>query len=178
MGNQPRFTDDEKRIIRESTHKEACRLLPDRTPGCITTQRYKMNHPDRFKGTGIPWTAQERKILLQHYETSTRDEMLKLLPGRCDEIIRRKASRAGLRKRFCGATTNQVFSNHGQELVDQIRMRAKADGITMRGLDKALGTRHYFSYNWNRGQKRINIVRVLKAIDFFGGKLAIDWNDR
>jgi len=64
------------------------------------------------------------------------------------------------------------------ELVDQIRIRAKQDGIPLSQIDKLLKLpSNYFRTNW-KYQRRVNLTAVARAIEFFGGTLVIDWRDR
>jgi hypothetical protein len=59
------------------------------------------------------------------------------------------------------------------ELIDQIRIRAKQDGVPLSKIDEVLKTRFYFTRNWKR-QKYANLRAVAKAVEFFGGTLVID----
>jgi hypothetical protein len=63
------------------------------------------------------------------------------------------------------------------ELIDQIRIRAKEDGIAIRRLDQVLKTGSYFVRGW-KPQVRANLRAVARAVDYFGGTLVIDWRDR
>jgi hypothetical protein len=51
-------------------------------------------------------------------------------------------------------------------LIDQIRIRARGDGVPLCKIDAALKTRFYFTRNWKR-QKQANLRAVAKAIEFF-----------
>jgi hypothetical protein len=86
-----------------------------------------------------------------------------------------KVGHLGVKRHFLGAVNVPVLGH--RELVDQIRICAKQDGISLRKLDKALGCGYYFeTANWRRN--KINLVHVARAIEFFGGTLVIEWCDR
>jgi hypothetical protein len=73
---------------------------------------------------------------------------------------------------------NARLSGH-KEILDQIVVRAKEDGIAIYKLDQILKTGTYFSKAHYREQsKPVNLKAVAKAIEFFGGALVIDWRDR
>jgi len=45
-----------------------------------------------------PWTEKEQQILKKNYPHKTLDELMRLLPNRCDSGIMNKAKRMGFRK--------------------------------------------------------------------------------
>ena len=46
-----------------------------------------------------PWTEKELQILKKNYPDKTLDELMTLLPNRCDSGIKNKARRLGLQKK-------------------------------------------------------------------------------
>jgi hypothetical protein len=86
-----------------------------------------------------------------------------------------RARYMGLKRSFRGDTDVPIEGH--MELIDQIRIGAREDGVPLCKIDAALKTRFYFTRNWKR-QKQANLRAVAKAIEFFGGKLVIDWCDR
>jgi hypothetical protein len=57
---------------------------------------------------------------------------------------------------------------------DEIRKRAHEDGLSMRALDSELKTGKYFQDNHS---KTLNWKKLARAVEFFGGRMTIDWND-
>jgi hypothetical protein len=83
-----------------------------------------------------------------------------------------KARALKLKRKYEG---NPRLTGH-HELIDQICVRAKEDGIPIYKLDKICGMRSYFAYNGHR--HRVNLRAVAKAVEFFGARLVIEWCDR
>lgn len=79
-----------------------------------------------------------------------------------------------MRRKFLGNEDVRI-DGHG-ELADQIRIRARQDGIPLCKLDAILKTGSYFGKNALR--RKANLRAVARAVDFFGGTLVIDWRDR
>lgn len=175
-----RWTDAENALVLSSTVREAHRLLPHRTHRTIAAHAYKlrnlaaMTEGDR---NGEPWSAAERRALDTYYPILKNKALReKHLPGRAIINIIGQARRRGLKKKFLHVASVPIEYRGNSELVNQIRMRAKQDGMTWKALDRELGSGEYFRSNWHR--QRINLVVVARAIEFFGGKLIIDWCDR
>lgn len=180
-GSGVHFTQREDMILVNCSHREACRRLPNRTRGVLSQRAYllKSGGLARRERDGKPWTHAELNLVRKFYPImSSKDFQAKHMPGRRVVMIVAKARYLKVKKRYLGATADQIsFTDHA-DLVDQIRMRAREDGISFVRLDKALKTHQYFARNWKRGQKRVNLANVAKAVAFFGGSLLIDWNDR
>jgi hypothetical protein len=81
----------------------------------------------------------------------------------------------GIRKEFFGDSDVQIDGH--MELIDQIRICAKQDGIPLCKIDNVLKTGTYFKDRW-RKQRKANLRAVARAVAFFGGTLVIDWRDR
>lgn len=180
-GPGPRFTKREDVIIRNCSHREACRRLPHRDRRVISQRAYLLKS-DRLvlrERDGKPWTHAELNLMRKFYPVmSSKAFQAAHIPGRRVVNIVAKARYLRIKKRFLGATSDQIsFTDHA-DLVDQIRIRAREDGISFVRLDKALKTHQYFARNWKRGQKRVNLAYVSRAVAFFGGSLLIDWQDR
>ena len=178
MNRARQWTAREDQIILKVRPRTAFkRLGGKRSLGAIRLRRHKLLHPSRAVPTGPKlWNQEELQILRDRYPTAEKTaELLPLLPRFNEEDIRAKASRLKVKRRFVGDRDVPVGGH--RELVDQIRMRAKEDGIGLVKLDKLCGTRGYFRYNWKRRQW-VNLLAVARALEFFGGTLVIDWCDR
>lgn len=184
MGHGDPYTAGEDWIILHSRSSGSAfkRLRGRRTFQAVVQRRWLLKNPEPKPGifqTKIGkeiWTEEAKAILKEHWPIAeSTAEVRRMLPQYTPSQIRSKASHLGLKRRFLGSA-KVVFMGH-KELVDQIRIRAKEDGISLRRLDKLLHCGYYFeTANWRRN--RINLVHVAHAIEFFGGTLVIDWCDR
>lgn len=169
------FTPAEVEAIRTKPLAELKRMMPDRTPGTLLSKRYRLrNHT--VQGFTREWSGAELKIMRAFYPISSNKKMLQKLPGRSHDTISSQARRMKLRKKYLGTSFEIDLEGH-RELIDQIRIRCKADGITFKYLDKVCGRKRYFAKNNHRRQS-VNLHVIVRALDFFGGKLVIDWNDK
>jgi hypothetical protein len=62
-----------------------------------------------------------------------------------------KAHHMGLRRRFLGDCDVPIDGH--MELIDQIRIRAKQDGVPLCKIDDVLKTRHCFTRNWKKQRR-------------------------
>lgn len=173
MSAQRRFTAEEIEIILAHPPSVACKMI-NRTNGVIRSQLYKLRQ-EPGERDGTPFTPAEDAIMRTHYSTSNADEMRRRLPGRSVLCIIERAKRLKLRKIFLGTSRKIPVEGH-MELYDQIAVYARRAGISMTALDRELGTGQHFR-KWTE-RKRANLFAIAKAVEFFGGKLVIDWNDR
>ena len=120
------------------------RILTHRTRGVIRTRRHQLQHPDCPSTTrGKRWTKSEITILRQMYPTSLSvKNLFPLLPGRNLQQIISKAKYIGIRRKYVG-DHNARLSGH-KELLDQIVIRAREDGIPIYKLDILLKCGSYF----------------------------------
>jgi hypothetical protein len=149
-----------------------------KTRGAVTTRRNKLRHPlpKPTINRGAHWNAQESKLLQAQYPVvKNTADLLPLFPRFTQTQIQSRARYLGLKKSFRG-DCDVPISGH-MELIDQIRIRAREDGVPLSKIDAALKTRFYFTRNWKR-QKQANLRAVAKAVEYFGGTLVIDWRDR
>jgi hypothetical protein len=173
----PPWTASEDQIVLANKAKVAVTLLVGRTWRAVAQRRFNLTHPYMTNGMrGVPFTKEEDARLRKHYRTihKTRD-LLPLFPGRDLRQLTTRASHLKLKRPFFG--NNDVRTTGHVELVDQIQIRCRADGIPIYKLDEILGTRGYFGKGFY-ARKVVKMQAILKALDFFGGKLVIDWNDR
>lgn len=173
MARPARFTQEEDAIIRDNPPAVA-RGLVKRSPAAVKHRRYILRQAagERDKE---PWSTAEIATMRRHYPTSDTAKMRRLLPGRSDKCIRERARGLKLRKVYLGTSRKVPLDGH-MELYDQIAVRAKRDGIPLYKLDKLLDTGTHFR-NWSE-LKKANLFVIAKALDFFGAKLVIDWQDR
>lgn len=158
------------------------RLRGKRTIDAIVQRRYQLRvGPEEAVtlrgGNRRLWTDDELAILKACYPFAKRmQDVQKALPRPFTrQQIRSKVHKLGLKRIFTGSV---YLPKDGHfDLVDQIRLRAKADGIPFRRLDQELKTRGYFGNNWNK-TAHVNLRYVALAVEFFGGTLVIDWRDR
>jgi hypothetical protein len=108
-----------------------------------------------------------------------------LLPHRTITEIQRRAKQ--LRVELFNRYEQPLFTI-GEPLADAIRLRAREDGISMRGLDRELGTSGYFTNVASLRAKRGSgpyMPAIHKAIEFFeaelltgpDGTITINWKD-
>lgn len=180
-GHPPWTPEEDAIVLRTRSTKSAYRKLRGkRTPASILQHRYNLRHPQKATALRTPgqklFTEAEKKILMREYPLATNIQALRAFLPRFTGIqIRSKAHTMGLKRWFAG-DHNVPVAGH-KELVDQIRIRAKQDGIPFYKLDRLLKSGQYFSSgHWRRNG--INLVHVAHAIEFFGGTLVIDWCDR
>lgn len=158
------------------------RLRGRRTLAAVVQRKWMLRNPEppptivqTRRGERF-WTEEEEALLKREWPLakSTKDIVLQLRRYTPSQI-RSKAAHLGLKRWFNGSDI--ALEGH-KELIDQIRIRSKQDGIPLIKLDKIVGSNRYFGHcNW-KNNKRINFVFVARAIEFFGGTLVIDWCDR
>lgn len=180
-GRQPWTPEEDAIIIDAQSIDDAHRKLRGRTRAAVKQRQHKLRHPEApataLQEPGKPlWTKEEITILARQYPLAeTKEQIRALLPRFTTVQIRSKANTMGLKRWFNGAA--DVPMKGHKELIDQIRIRSKQDGLPLYKLDKLLRSGHYFGASqWRR--TRINLVHVAHAIEYFGGTLVIDWCDR
>jgi hypothetical protein len=163
------------------THDELLPLLPGRTKAAVQGRRNKIGYQHRI----VPWTTGEDEEIRVAGKRTGSTGLHRLLPHRTITQIQQRARklRVELFNRW-----EQPLAIVGEPLADAIRKRANEDGISMRGLDRELGTSAYFtnvaSLRANRGSPPY-MPAIRKAIEFFeaelvtgpDGTITIDWKD-
>lgn len=178
------FTPEEDKIVLSyrSLNAAYIKLGRKRTRGAIKSRRWRLRQPDQPKqvtqGPGLRriWTKEEEDIVRRRWPTiRNANELLPLLPRFNVWQIRSKAGSLKLKRLFNGDDF-VPFEGH-RELLDQIRIRARQDGVPLYRLDEECQSGHYFrGSHWKRN--RVNLLYVARAVEFFGGSLVIDWADR
>jgi hypothetical protein len=179
--NQNRWTPEEDRILLRHRTGQAAFDEIGRTHSirAVRQRQWHLRHPEDTKTPGPPgmrvWTNNELKILRDNYPVmGCSKEMMALLPRFSRAQVRNKASKLKIKRKFLSIATYRTDGH--RELLDQIRIRAKEDGMTLGELDTMVGAGQYFRNHWKRC--RVNITIAMRAIEFFGGTLVIDWRDR
>ena len=175
MPHGDRWTTREDAIIFQMSVREAARVL-GRSYHTICTRRFILRHPQAKAQVKAKWSASEARALAEQYPViKCLNDLVPLFGGNFTlGQIKTKARLMKLKRRFLGDEKGNI-KGHG-DLADEIRLRCKQDGIPIYKLDRILNTGTYFSYNAHR--RRVNLAAIIKAVEFFGGHLTIDWNDR
>lgn len=158
---------EDRRIHRTAAWpmKKALKVLPGRTVNAIRLRRQRLGHY-RPRGPCAAWLGSEVKQLRQMWPTGKLPDILKAFPRHPRRSICYMAKKQGLRKTFVADPT---------DLLDQIRSRAHEDGISLTGLKREVdGLGSLFRHRPNAG---CDFNKVARIVDFFGGRLMIDWCD-
>jgi hypothetical protein len=96
-----------------------------------------------------------------------RSEVLSTFPNRTWHALRNQADKYGWRR----AIRHPIAPN---ELREAVRSRAREDGIPLCKLGAQTGCGGYFQ---DRESKTVDLNKIARAVEFFGGRLVIDWQD-
>ena len=178
------YSPDEDSIILTSRSPRTAyrKLRGRRTYAAIKRRKTVLLHPEPAPTVVMErpgqqfWTELEIETLRKRWPTAqTASDVAPFLSRFTLSQIRSKAGHLKLKRLFNG-DDDVPFEGH-RELLDQIRIRAKQDGVPLYKLDMQIGSGYYFrASNWKKD--RINLLYVARAIEFFGGTLVIDWCDR
>jgi hypothetical protein len=166
---------------RHSKTVDLLALLPGRSKYAISSQRSERG----LSYTPLPWTRGEDDEIRVSGKRTGAVGLHRLLPHRTSDQIAKRATEIGVTLFNCHAAPVTII---GEPLADAIRKRAKEDGISMRGLDRELGTSGYFTNVAALRAKRGSapyMPAIRKAIEFFEAELltgpdgtnTIDWKD-
>lgn len=137
----------------------------NRTVGAVRSRRDFLALTPRPR---TKWRASDVKKLQRYWPTATTAELEAMFPGRSYGAISKFADVHSLPRRFA---TKKSTTN---DLRDQIRNRLKEDGICIKRFSTEIGCGIYFC---GAPQRRIHLDKIAKAVDYFGGRLVIDWQD-
>lgn len=171
-----KWTAAEDEIVLRHPIKEAAALC-NRTEAATRVRRFNLQHPRQKAGTPARWSAADKATLREQYPIiESVEDLVSVFDGRFTSWqIRTQARYLGLKRKYLGNPKARV-DGHWQ-IIDQIRIRAREDGLTMRALDRELQTGKYFqSASYQR--HTIDLAAAAKAVLFFGGSFVIDWCDR
>jgi hypothetical protein len=176
------WTAAEDQVIADNislSAKELENLLPRRTEKAISHRRLRT-------GLRKEW-AQDELETIRNNPHLTAKQIHAELPHRSVQAIRSQRFKLGLRYvplvgRPTGPKPNKKLTRTGNPVVDAVITRCEEDGISLSGLDRELGTGHYFQSR----PKTAVLTHIAKAVAFFGGRalmidesanITIDWND-
>ncbi|MCA6105351.1 hypothetical protein [Bradyrhizobium australafricanum] len=114
------------------------------------------------------WKMTEITKLRQMWPTARRPELEAAFPNRTWGAIKVQAEKHGWRK-------NRPLLEYENELRNAIRTRAREDGIGLAKLGAETQCGTYFLQN--RATKLPDLNKIGRAVEFFGGRLVIDWQD-
>ncbi|TYO65453.1 hypothetical protein FXV83_16085 [Bradyrhizobium hipponense] len=159
--------------------KELTRLLPGRTQRAISARSLRL-------GIIKLWLDSELDVIRNHPNKTAR-QLMELIPGRTVKSIQWQRRKMGLTyvpltHKPTGPKSDRKLTRTGNPVVDSIITRCEEDGISLTGIDRELGTGHYFQSK----PKTAVLSHIAKAVAFFGGRallidevanITIDWND-
>ncbi|HEV7601988.1 MAG TPA: hypothetical protein VGO49_17260 [Bradyrhizobium sp.] len=157
------WTKAENGRLRKHSHEPLSKLarrFKNRTSDAVRTQRALLIGPVRTL-----WKTTELAKLKKLYPSATRNELLFTFPHRTWQSIKHQAEHFGCRR--AGR-----LSTAPNELREAVRARAQEDGIPLCQLGAQTGCGGYFQ---NRQSKTVDLNKIARAVDFFGGKLVIAW---
>jgi hypothetical protein len=132
---------------------------------CSVKSRRGEHFPER-RGAG--WKTTEVKRLKDMYRSASQEEIEAAFPNRSWSAIHTQAIRVGL-------CTRTIVSRRSV-LIDEIRRRAREDRISFHAVGVQCGAGRQFLL-YSRKSQNIDMNKVVRAVEFFGGRLIIDWQD-
>jgi hypothetical protein len=156
-----------ERILRHGGEPldKLARRFKRRTPNAVKHQHAFLvgchRRPTNF------WKTTEVARLNRIWPSSKRSELLAAFPGRTWGAIKIKAENLGLRR-------TKTLVECVDELRDAIRQRALEDGIGLMKLGAETRWGTFFARNMH---KVADLNKIGRAVEFFGGRLVIDWQD-
>jgi hypothetical protein len=131
----------------------------------VRSQRYAIM--GRQRDQGVSWKTTELAKLRSLWPLG-RSELMRAFPNRTWIAIMAAAGKHGLRRPKKPATCPN-------ELREAVRRRAREDGIPLvkLGTETGCGT-YYFSSSVT---KTADLNKIARAVEFFGGRIVIDWQD-
>jgi hypothetical protein len=135
-----------------------------RTLEAVRCRRLRTLSPET---TYSEWTTKEVMALRLLWPDSSREEIVASIPNHTWKGIRNKAESLEIQRK-----TKQLSTSN--ELREAVRQRAREDGIALHKLGKELGCGAYFV---GADDRAADLRKISLAVEFFGGKLVIDWQD-
>lgn len=175
------WESEEVQILKDNRHLSAddlMKILPGRSKPSITSKRAKLGYLQE----NVKWSDEEVATLKRLAGTCSTTEAATHFPKRSPNAVTHKIKAMQL-----DFQKSEILVT-GQALIDAVRVRSKEDGISLRSLDRELGTGRYFfdkSVRYARRGIKPNMSNISKAVDFFGGELVtapngattINWKD-
>ena len=155
----------DKRIRETATWpiKKMLKVFPGRTAIAIGQRRQRLGCAIR---AGNPWIGTEVKLLREIWADHKLSDILNRMPRHTLTSIKDMAGSLGLRK---ARTIDHV------DMLEQIRLRAREDRINGKKLVAEVGCGNFIFRR--RSNSRMDYNQIAKVVDFFGGRLTIDWCD-
>jgi hypothetical protein len=164
-----RWTKAEIRRLRKHSHEPIRKLaqrFKNRTPDAVRHQKKAMGLGPIITAPSF-WKTTDLAKLQKLYPCSPRSDLMSTFPNRTWAAIKAQAQIQGWWRLKRSATA-------ANELHDAVRRRAREDGIPLGNLGRQIGCGAYFL---NSRCKRADLNKIARAVEFFGGKLVIDWQD-
>ena len=163
------WSDEERALIRQlmPDYDRLCTLLPHRTRRAIRGQAGELGLTQKRH----QWTGAECLKLRKLYLNAPMSEVLAAFPDLTRESIQQRARRMGVRR------PRRQYYITGIASIDQIRAKCFEIRWSMPDLDKAAGTKGYFSFQHWRGISRPGYKRIGQAIRALDGELVAKWED-
>jgi hypothetical protein len=160
------WTKAEDRKLLKYPHESVSavsRRFKDRTDFAVKKRRYLLSG---FRSPPVPWKTTELTKLKSLWPNTKRGEIEQAFPNRSWSALKSVAQQEGWR-RIREMTTSP------SDLREAVRRRAREDGVSLAGLGAEIGCGSYFlGYN-----KVDDLPKIGRAVEFFGGRLLIDWQD-
>lgn len=158
---------EDRRILKtaELPMKKVLKRFKNRSAFAIRFRRQRLGCLTR-RGPPAAWRSTELKLLKELWPTSKLPEIRFVLTRHPSRSIRWKAQELGLQK---------VKTFDPTDLIDQIKSRLREDGISSRRFAQEIGCGEGFLKR--RPNARHDFNKIAKAVDFFGGRLVINWQD-
>jgi hypothetical protein len=168
----PRWTTSDDKKLKKYAREPLAKLVKifkskSRTRCAIRYRRKFLGHLYDFRKLS-PWLGSEIKQLKLMYPTASREELLASFPRHTTGSIDRAAHGIGLHRVIYRPIAPQDC------LREQIRQRAKEDGIALGKLGAQTNIGAYLQY---KRPKREDYNKIARVVEFFGGRLTIDWQD-
>jgi hypothetical protein len=158
---------EDKRLLKHSREPIAvlAKHFKNRTPCAIRARRKALGLP--MRPPNHSWFSSEIKRLESLYPTASREELIAALPRHIWFSIKKRARATGLMR-----IVQRRFAPP-ESLHEQVRQRAREDGIAIAKLGAQTKNGSYFL----RPPVFENYNKIARAVEFFGGRLVIDWQD-
>jgi hypothetical protein len=115
----------------------------------------------------VAWKTTDIAKLKNLYPSALHADLLAAFENRSWHAIKHQALRHGFRRAG-------HFTTAPNELREAVRKRAREDGISLGQLGAQTGCGVYFI---DGGGKTVDLNKIARAVEFFGGRLVIDWQD-
>lgn len=113
------------------------------------------------------WTKLSERRLRELWPSASKADLLDAIPGHSWSALAHRAHKLGIRR-----IAKLKASLNG--LKEEVRKRAREDGVPLGRLGVEIGHPSYFK---NIEHKGVDLNKIAKAVEFFGGRLVIDWQD-